>query len=97
MASIFYHPTLRVIVSGIVAFILSSIVFYTAQQYSPLSPILTSEPGSKYTKVQPLLYIPPIGLGTWQIPKSKVRTARSEKANSSRDSLRNIPKDLIAD
>lgn len=40
------------------------------QQYKKSLPVLGSE---GVDSVNPLLYIPPIGLGTWQIPKSKVR------------------------
>ncbi|OQE40996.1 hypothetical protein PENCOP_c005G05905 [Penicillium coprophilum] len=49
-----------------------AIIFNLFQQFPPLS--VTSGMNSEEYKPAPLLYIPPLGLGTWQISKSKTST-----------------------
>ncbi|KAE8373710.1 putative dihydrodiol dehydrogenase [Aspergillus bertholletiae] len=65
-----YPPALRGIVTGLTVLMLLSIIIYLIQQYKPVDSIITWHSGGENT-IQPLFYIPPLGLGTWQIPKSK--------------------------
>ncbi|RAQ54169.1 hypothetical protein AFGD_005406 [Aspergillus flavus] len=66
-----FHPSVpRGIVTGITILTVVSLLIYLIQQYKPLKPIATWHFGGEDV-FQPLSYIPPTGLGTWQIPKSK--------------------------
>lgn len=76
-----FHPSVpRGIVTGITILTVVSLLIYLIQQYKPLKPIATWHFGGEDV-FQPLSYIPPTGLGTWQIPKSKVRINMSSDYN----------------
>ncbi|PYI28100.1 putative dihydrodiol dehydrogenase [Aspergillus indologenus CBS 114.80] len=63
--------TQRGVITGLTALTLVSFVTFLLQQYRPVDPITAWEHFGERDVVRSLYYIPPLGLGTWQIPKSK--------------------------